>query len=465
MLLGGVDAFFYFYFFDDLYYIEDIQQAFKNICLDKMLSDGYFDMSAYIFGRLKKEDIYARLVASKSRYAVLYQGRFPNKNTASSVWRQKMGEGSYNDDIYRSRCELTYLESSAIVNWVYKTLKNSEERNAFTKELLGQIKELHGTLLETVRDLKALGIDVFFEEQSIHTLSADGELMLSILASYAQEESLSASENQKWRVRKNFEEGKPWNGTLLGYRYRNGVYVIEPDEAETVRRIFREYLSGKGIVSIANDLNADGVRTRYENACSKGGVSRILHNYAYSGNLLLQKTFRENHLTKKTVVNEGQLPMYHAEGTHEAIISLEDYQAVQAEIAKRAKKYAPVGKFFTGRYPFSSLITCAHCGKHYRRKITATGPVWICSTYNYQGRAACPSKQIPEPTLTAMTADLDIGDLTEIIAEDGNTLVFRFKDGRKAVKRWHDRSRAKSWTPEMKEAARQKAIERNKRNG
>lgn len=85
-----------------------------------MLSDGYFDMSAYIFARLKKEDIYARLVASKSRYAVLYQGRFPNKNTASSVWRQKMGEGSYNDDTYRSRCELTYLESSAIVNWVYK---------------------------------------------------------------------------------------------------------------------------------------------------------------------------------------------------------------------------------------------------------------------------------------------------------------------------------------------------------
>lgn len=321
------------------------------------------------------------------------------------------------------------------------------------------------TLLETVRDLKALGIDVFFEEQSIHTLSADGELMLSILASYAQEESLSASENQKWRVRKNFEEGKPWNGTLLGYRYRNGVYVIEPDEAETVRRIFREYLSGKGIVSIANDLNADGVRTRYENACSKGGVSRILHNYAYSGNLLLQKTFRENHLTKKTVVNEGQLPMYHAEGTHEAIISLEDYQAVQAEIAKRAKKYAPVGKCFTGRYPFSSLITCAHCGKHYRRKITATGPVWICSTYNYQGRAACPSKQIPEPTLTAMTADMDIGDLTEIVAESGNRLVFHFKDGTKAVKRWQDRSRAESWTPEMKEAARQKAIERNRHNG
>ena len=164
-----MDAFFYFYFFDDLYYIEDIQQAFKNICLDKMLSDGYFDMSAYIFGRLKKEDIYARLVASKSRYAVLYQGRFPNKNTASSVWRQKMGEGSYNDDIYRSRCELTYLESSAIVNWVYKTLKNSEERNAFTKELLGQIKELHG-IQNDIRFSK--GVVYNAEKVEIHFLSS-----------------------------------------------------------------------------------------------------------------------------------------------------------------------------------------------------------------------------------------------------------------------------------------------------
>lgn len=110
-------------------------------------------------------------------------------------------------------------------------------RNTVT--LLETVRDLKA---QTVRDLKALGIDVFFEEQSIHTLSADGELMLSILASYAQEESLSASENQKWRVRKNFEEGKPWNGTILGYRYKNGAYVVVPDEAETVRRIFRNVI-------------------------------------------------------------------------------------------------------------------------------------------------------------------------------------------------------------------------------
>lgn len=322
------------------------------------------------------------------------------------------------------------------------------------------------TLLETVRDLKALGIDVFFEEQNIHTLSADGELMLSILASYAQEESLSASENQKWRVRKNFEEGKPWNRTLIGYRYRNGVFIIEPDESETVRRIFREFLSGKGVTAIANGLNTDGVKTRYGRAWKKNSISGILRNYAYTGNLLLQKTFQDSHLTKKTMINEGQLPMYHAKGTHEAIISMEEYEAVQAEIARRAAKYVPPDRCFTGRYPFSSLIVCAHCGKHYRRKVTATGPVWICSTYNYQGKAACPlSKQIPEPTLMALTADVDIGELTDIVADSGNRLVFRFKDGTKAVKRWQDRSRAESWTPEMKEAARQKAIERNRHNG
>ena len=160
-------AFFYFYFFDDLYYIRDIQQAFKNVCLDKMLSDGYFDMSVYIFGRLKKEDMYARLVSSKSKYAVLYQGRFPNKDTASAVWRQKMGGDAYS--INDGETKLTYLESSAIVNWVYKTLKNSEERNTFTKELLSQIKELHGI----ENDIRfARGVVYNAEKVEIHFLSS-----------------------------------------------------------------------------------------------------------------------------------------------------------------------------------------------------------------------------------------------------------------------------------------------------
>lgn len=164
------------------------------------------------------------------------------------------------------------------------------------------------TLLETVRELKGLSIDVYFEEQNIHTLSADVELMLSILAYYVQGESLFASENQKWRVRKNFEEGRMWNGTLLGYRYRNSTLVIEPDEAEIILRVFREYLAGKGVVAIAKGLNEDGIPTRYGNKWYKASVSGILRDYTYTGNLLLQKTFRENHLTKRTLPNKGKLP-------------------------------------------------------------------------------------------------------------------------------------------------------------
>ena len=313
------------------------------------------------------------------------------------------------------------------------------------------------TLLSTIRDLKAIGVDVFFEEQNIHTLSADGELMISVLASYAQEESLSASENQKWRIRKNFQAGIPCDATLLGYRYENGQYVIEPKEAETVRRIFREYLSGKGDMAIIALLNKEGIPTRCGNKWSKHSVIRILKNYTYTGNLLLQKYYREDHLTKNDVINHGQLPQYHVVHAHEAIVSMEEYLAVQEEIARRAAKHSPADKVYTNRYPYTGLITCGCCGARYTRKVTHGGPVWICRTYNTQGKAACPSKAIPERVLDSLTANISLDDLTALRAENGNRLVFIHKDGSESVKRWEDRSRAESWTPEMKEAARQKA--------
>ncbi len=316
-------------------------------------------------------------------------------------------------------------------------------------------------LLQTVRELKSLGVDVYFEEQNIHSMSADGELMLTILASYAQEESLSASENQKWRIKKNFEAGMPWSGQIIGYRYENGVYIIKPEEAEVVRGIFADYLSGMGVAAIMKRLNAEGIPTRNGNQWSQSCVQKVLHNYAYTGNLLLQKTYRENHITKKTLINRGELPMYHAENTHEAIVSMEVFQAVQEEMERRAAKHRKCTERKV--YPFTAKIICGTCGKHYRRKVTRTGPVWICGTYNLYGKAACPSKQIPEGTLEKAAADalgLDSFDpdvfhdkITAVRAEENNTLVFLFKDGSQTVKRWKDRSRAESWTPEMKAAA------------
>ena len=316
------------------------------------------------------------------------------------------------------------------------------------------------TLLETIRELKSMGISVYFEEQNIDTGTDDGELMLSILASYAQEESLSASENQKWRVRQNFENGQPWRGFMLGYRYKDGQYIVVPEEAEIVQSIYADFLDGKGVIAIMKRLNEEGILTQQGFTWHKSAITRILKNYAYTGNLLLQTKFRENHLTKRTLVNRGQLPQYHATDTHEPIIDIGTYNLVQLEMHRRAQKHGKPQA--AGKYPFSGIITCAECGKHYRRKVTATGPVWICSTYNTHGKAVCPSKAIPESTLMEVAATVSAtGGITAITAHNGNALVFTLADGTTTVKQWLDRSRAASWTPEMRAATGQKTRERN----
>ena len=316
------------------------------------------------------------------------------------------------------------------------------------------------TLLETVRELKAMGITVYFEEQNIDTGTDDGELMLSILASYAQEESLSASENQKWRVRQNFENGQPWRGFMLGYRYKDGQYIVVPEEAEIVRSIYADFLDGKGVTAIMKRLNKEGILTQQGFTWHKSAITRVLKNYTYTGNLLLQTKFRENHLTKRTLVNHGQLPQYHATDTHEPIIDIDTYNAVQLEMHRRAQKYGKQQS--SQKYPFSGMITCANCGKHYRRKVTATGPVWICSTYNTHGKAACPSKAVPESTLMEIAATVSAtGEVTAVTAHNNNTLEFTLTDGTATVKQWQDRSRATSWTPEMRAAAGEKTRERN----
>ena len=313
------------------------------------------------------------------------------------------------------------------------------------------------TLLETVRELKNMGVDVFFEEQNIHSLSADGELMLTILASYAQEESLSASENQKWRVKQKFSNGQPWRTYMLGYRYNGEQLVIVPEEAEIVRSIFSDYLDGKGVVAIMKRLNEEGILTQQGFTWHQSAVQRVLRNYTYTGNLLLQTKFRENHLTKRTVVNRGELPQYHIQNSHEPIIDMDTYKAVQIEMAHRADQFGKPQA--TATYPFTGLITCAGCGKRYRRKMKKTGPVWICSTYNTLGKAACQSKAIPESVLIDIVDEIGgIGNLTAIQAANNNTLVLTLTSGQQIVKQWLDRSRRESWTPEMQEAARQRKM-------
>lgn len=330
------------------------------------------------------------------------------------------------------------------------------------------------TLLESVRELKQLGVDVYFEEQNIHTMSADGELMLTILASYAQEESRSASENQKWRIQKNFQSGKPWNMNMYGYRQIDGQLVIVQEEAAIVQDIFSWYLDGLGVQSIANRLKEKGIQDRFGNAWTDSGISKMLKNYTYTGNLLLQRRFRTDHITKRTVDNKGELPMYQVEGTHEAIIPMETFEGVQQERAQRARKFHE-SKEAPQKYPFSGLIRCGCCGKNYRRKTTPVRVIWQCDTYNTRGKAECPrSKAIPEETLIQVASEV-LGmeqfdgaavreRVEQIDALEGNILIFTLKDGSMVTATWTDRSRSESWTPEMRAETGRKTKERRQGN-
>lgn len=326
------------------------------------------------------------------------------------------------------------------------------------------------TLLQTVRELKGLGVDVYFEEQNIHTMSSEGELMMTILASYAQEESRSASENQKWRIKKNFEEGIPWNGAMLGYRYKDGKYHVVPEEAELVKRIFEMYLDGAGYVLISNQLNEEGIASPDGAQWHSSVVSKVLRNYAYTGNLLLQTTFSENHITKKKCKNCGEYPQYLATDTHEAIIPIEVFQRVQEEAARRAEKYGAQPPQ-QPHYPFTGKMVCANCGKHYQRKTTRSGIVWICTTYNRQGKKYCASKAVPESLLIAATtqvlglrqfdAELFEKCIANIEVLPDNLLRYIFTNRHMETFRWQDRSRSESWTDEMRAAAGRKTRERN----
>lgn len=324
-------------------------------------------------------------------------------------------------------------------------------------------------LLSTVRELKALGIDVYFEEQNIHSTSADGELMLTILASFAQEESLSVSENCKWSIREKFKKGEPSFFRCYGYRWVEGQLQVVPEEAAVVKRIFEDYLSGMGLPAICRDLDDAGIPSREGGKWTSFVVYYILRNERYIGDLLLQKEYVTDHISKKKVRNHGELPQYYVSDAHEPIISREVFEAVQEETERRRQKYAPkdgptIGKVF----PFTGKLNCCTCGGRYRRKMANCGskyvhPIWICNTFNKNGKAACASKQIPESTLFDTVAgvlglpefDADIFDevVDHIDVTGPNLIRVCFKDGSVKDAAWHDRSRKKSWTPEMRARA------------
>lgn len=324
--------------------------------------------------------------------------------------------------------------------------------------------------LKTIREMKAINVDIFFEEQNIHTLSANGEFLISLLAGYAQEESRQCSENTLWRVRKNFKEGKPYGGSsMLGYRLEKGKFTVVPEEAEIVRKIFDLYLAGNGFCKIARILTNDGIKSYTGKAWNKSTLGEIISNVTYTGNLHLQKTYRENHMTKKTIRNKGEKPLYIVEGNHEPIISQEIFD--KAQEIRKAKAVGKSGKRNGPAYPFTGLIYCGECGHLFKHKVTKYYESWCCSQYDELGKAYCASKKIRDDVLRKACAEalgIDSFDETtfkenirRIDAFNGNRLVFHFINGISKEVIWDNPSRRDSWTDEMK----LKAKERSSKNG
>lgn len=328
------------------------------------------------------------------------------------------------------------------------------------------------TLLATIRELRDLGIDVYFEKENIHTLSADGELMITLLAAYAQEESYNVSENQKWRIRRMFEQGRPNTGRMLGYRLKNDVLQIVPEEAEIVKMIFNDYLSGMGKNAIMKKLVRMGVPTLSGGQWRESTVLGILTNEKYTGDMLLQKTYRLDHISKKVMVNRGEKRKYFVENSHEPIIDKDTFAKVQQELARRAEKFQPNAPF-SSEYPFTGLIRCGFCGGYFRRKIANAGskyakPVWICNTFNTYGKDICSAQQIPEKILIEKTSEVLgtagwdretlLSYISEIWVPEHNLLMYVFRDGSTEEVAWQNPSRRESWSDEMKQTARERQL-------
>ena len=329
-------------------------------------------------------------------------------------------------------------------------------------------------LLNIVRQLKSMNIDVYFEKENIHTISSDGELMLSILASVAQEESLSVSENCKWRIRKRFQNGELVNlRFLFGYKISKDGIEIDEENAAIVRWIFDQYISGTGCTKIARTLRELDIPTLRGGKWSADSVRNLILNEKYKGDALLQKKFVSNHLTKGVRRNHGELPMYYAEGTHKPIIEKVVFEKV-CENMERNRQKVKSSKESNIVYPFTSKIKCLNCGKNYKRKKYRGIAHWNCTTYLEEGKDQCFSKRIPEQILMSKTCEvLGINNFDEnlfsknikqILVPNHELLTFVFHDGNEVTLKWENKPRSESWSEDKRQMAREKALERTEMN-
>ncbi len=258
--------------------------------------------------------------------------------------------------------------------------------------------------LNYIRALRELGIAVIFEKENINTLESDSEMLITMMGAFAQAESESISQNVRWGKRQAMREGKATIQYKHLYAYErgeDGTPKIIPEQAEVVRRIYDSFLAGYSMRMIKESLERDGIQTVKGNTdWSISAIRNILKNEKYCGDVLQQKTYTSDCISRKQIRNTGQLPMYLVQNHHEGIVSRDTYNAVQAEMARRnagrapSQNKAPTGRScYSAKYALTERLVCGVCGTLYRRcSWTKRGKkriVWRCASRVDNGTRYC----------------------------------------------------------------------------
>ena len=258
--------------------------------------------------------------------------------------------------------------------------------------------------LKYMRALKELGIAIIFEEQNLNTLDNESEMLFTVMSAFAQAESESISENVKWGKRQAMREGKAVIQYKHLYAYErgpDGKPKIIPEQAEVVRHIYDSYLAGHSLDMIRKDLEARRILTvSGSTKWSKAVVRGILQNEKYCGDVLQQKSFVNDCISRKHIRNVGQLPMYLTQDHHEGIVSRDTFNAVKAEFARRnsgrapSQKQAPTGRScYSEKYALTGRLVCGECGTLYRRCVWSKNgtkkAVWRCTSRIDYGTKYC----------------------------------------------------------------------------
>lgn len=298
--------------------------------------------------------------------------------------------------------------------------------------------------LKYIRQLKEKNIPVFFEKENINTMDSKGEVLLTIMASLAQQESESLSKNVKMGLQFRYQNGEVQvnHNRFMGYtKDENGHLIIEPSEAEIVKRIYLEYLQGASLKQIGEGLEADGILTAAGKAKWRPEtIKKILRNEKYIGDALLQKTYTVDVLTKKRVQNNGIVPQYYVENDHEPIIPRDLYMQVQEEMLRRANLHSGEKRkkrVYSSKYALSSIVYCSKCGDIYRRIAWNNrgkhSIVWRCVSRVEHGPSCCDAPTVKETELqnaVVMAINKALGGKDDMLAalEENIAMVFALED-------------------------------------